>query len=66
MHRLVHAVHVVVCALRRADVFAAERIGVEPLAAVQERMAGVRQVDEPWTLEVDLGPFEARFPKMTR
>ena len=29
-------------------------------------MAGVRQVDEPWTLEIDLGPFEARFPKMTR
>jgi len=32
----------------------------------QERMAGVRQADEPWTLEIDLGPFEARFPKMTR
>ena len=29
-------------------------------------MAGVRQADEPWTLEIDLGPFEARFPKMTR
>ena len=23
----------------------------------------MRQVDEPWTLEIDLGPFEARFPE---
>ena len=43
-----------------------EVLDVPSYLRFKERLAGVAPSSEPWVLEVDLGPFEARFPKMTR
>ena len=57
-----------VCRYMRVDTesLAPEVLSVPQYLRFKERLAGVAPASEPWTLEIDLGPFEARFPKMTR